>query len=85
MEPRRRWQSTIVREAEICARVRLVHHGRRAAAGDVARGDGHTVLVLPGLGGSDASTAPLRWFLGRPRVQDGRMGDWAGTLASGAT
>ncbi len=29
------------------------------------RGDGHAVLVLPGLGGSDASTAPLRWFLGR--------------------
>jgi pimeloyl-ACP methyl ester carboxylesterase len=29
------------------------------------RGDGHPVLVLPGLGGTDASTAPLRWFLGR--------------------
>ena len=29
------------------------------------RGDGHAVLVLPGLGGSDASTAPLRWFLSR--------------------
>ena len=29
------------------------------------RGDGHTVLVLPGLGGSDASTAALRWFLAR--------------------
>ena len=29
------------------------------------RGDGHAVVVLPGLGGSDASTAPLRWFLGR--------------------
>jgi pimeloyl-ACP methyl ester carboxylesterase len=29
------------------------------------RGDGHAVLVLPGLGGSDSSTAPLRWFLGR--------------------
>ena len=30
-----------------------------------ARGDGQWVVVLPGLGGSDASTAPLRWFLGR--------------------
>jgi pimeloyl-ACP methyl ester carboxylesterase len=30
-----------------------------------ARGDGHPVVVLPGLGGSDGSTAPLRWFLGR--------------------
>ena len=31
----------------------------------LARGDGHPVLVLPGLGGSDTSTAPLRWFLGQ--------------------
>ena len=29
------------------------------------RGDGHAVLVLPGLGANDASTAPLRWFIGR--------------------
>jgi pimeloyl-ACP methyl ester carboxylesterase len=29
------------------------------------RGDGHAVLVMPGLGGNDASTAPLRWFVGR--------------------
>lgn len=29
------------------------------------RGDGHRVLVLPGLGGTDASTAPLRWLLAR--------------------
>jgi pimeloyl-ACP methyl ester carboxylesterase len=29
------------------------------------RGNGHPVLVLPGLGGSDTSTAPLRWFLGQ--------------------
>ncbi len=27
------------------------------------RGDGHPVIVLPGLGGSDASTLPLRRFL----------------------
>ena len=27
------------------------------------RGDGHPVLVLPGLSAGDASTAPLRWFL----------------------
>ena len=27
------------------------------------RGDGHPVLVLPGLGGTDTSTAALRWFL----------------------
>ena len=30
----------------------------------VARGDGHAVLVLPGLGASDRSTGPLRSFLG---------------------
>lgn len=29
------------------------------------RGDGRPVLVLPGLGANDASTAPLRWLLGR--------------------
>jgi pimeloyl-ACP methyl ester carboxylesterase len=28
-----------------------------------ARGDGHTVLVMPGLGASDVSTRPLRGFL----------------------
>lgn len=27
------------------------------------RGDGHPVLVLPGWGGDDRSTAPLRWYL----------------------
>jgi pimeloyl-ACP methyl ester carboxylesterase len=29
------------------------------------RGDGHPVVVLPGLGASDRSTRPLRWFLDR--------------------
>jgi len=29
------------------------------------RGDGHPVLVLPGMGGDDLSTRPLRWFLRR--------------------
>lgn len=29
------------------------------------RGDGHPVLVLPGLGADDVSTQPLRWFLAR--------------------
>ena len=29
------------------------------------RGDGHPVLVLPGLGGSDTSTRPMRGFLDR--------------------
>lgn len=29
------------------------------------RGDGHPVLVLPGLGAGDATTSPMRWFLDR--------------------
>ena len=29
------------------------------------RGDGHPVLILPGLGGGDTSTRPMRWFLDR--------------------
>lgn len=29
------------------------------------RGDGHRVLVLPGLRASDTSTRPIRWFLDR--------------------
>jgi pimeloyl-ACP methyl ester carboxylesterase len=41
--------------------------GNAAAAGAllrrVRRGDGHGVLVLPGLGGADGSTAVLRWLL----------------------
>ena len=59
------WRGAIAREAragpELAAFV--------AAAGPVLaltpRGDGHAVVVLPGLGGDDASTAPLRWFLRR--------------------
>src|SRR3954468_6689609 len=35
------------------------------------KGDGHTVVVLPGLGGDDASTQPLRGFL-RSRGYDVR-------------
>ncbi len=37
--------------------------GRRALLGSAARGDGHPVLVLPGLLAGDFSTAPLRRFL----------------------
>ena len=34
-------------------------------AATAPRGDGHPVLVLPGLGGGDGSTRPIRWFLDR--------------------
>ncbi|MFI5696455.1 esterase/lipase family protein [Kribbella sp. NPDC051586] len=47
----------------------FVDFGQLAAARSVLRtaprGDGHPVLVLPGLLASDASTTSLRWFLGR--------------------
>jgi hypothetical protein len=47
----------------------VVDLGQLATARSVLRtappGDGHPVLVLPGLLASDASTASLRWFLGR--------------------
>jgi pimeloyl-ACP methyl ester carboxylesterase len=45
----------------------VVDIGQFAAARSLLRaapsGDGHTVLVLPGLGATDSSTAPLRRFL----------------------
>ncbi|WP_329000911.1 hypothetical protein OHA18_41580 [Kribbella sp. NBC_00709] len=47
----------------------VVDLGQLAAARSILRtapgGDGHPVLVLPGLLASDASTASLRWFLTR--------------------
>ena len=64
MVERQAWQ-TAVREAR--AGPEFVSFA--VAAGPLLavsrRGDGHVVLVLPGLGGNDASTAPLRWFIGR--------------------
>src|SRR3954470_13682617 len=54
------------------------------------RGDGHTVLVMPGLGASDVSTRPLRrflkslgydvhgWSLGRNQGPTARMLDGIG-------
>lgn len=60
-----RWPMSLVKEAraapELAAFVALA--GPLLAA--APRGDGHPVLVLPGLGGTDLSTRPLRWFLGR--------------------
>jgi len=39
-----------------------------------ARGDGHAVLVIPGLGASDMSTLILRRFLSALGVRDLRLG-----------
>jgi pimeloyl-ACP methyl ester carboxylesterase len=46
------------------------------------RGDGHTVLVLPGLVASDVSTAPLRRFL-KDRGYDARRWDLGRNLGPG--
>ena len=62
---RPQWQTTMVREARAgpeFASFALTAGPLLAAS---RRGDGHAVLVLPGLGATDASTAPLRWFLDR--------------------
>jgi pimeloyl-ACP methyl ester carboxylesterase len=59
------WQSAMMREARAGPELASF----MVAAGPVLamspRGDGHTVLVLPGLGGGDLSTTPLRWMLDR--------------------
>ena len=65
MAERPGWQTVVVREA----RAGPEFASFALTAGPVLamsrRGDGHVVLVLPGLGGNDASTAPLRWFIDR--------------------
>jgi pimeloyl-ACP methyl ester carboxylesterase len=38
---------------------------KAASMKDLPRGDGHAVLVIPGFGASDISTAPLRRILGK--------------------
>ncbi len=54
------------------------------------RGDGHAVLVLPGLGANDVSTAPMRRFLrslgyaAYPWAQGFNFGPRAGVLKGGA-
>ena len=47
-----------------------------------ARGDGHTVLVFPGLAASDLSTAPLRRYL-RDRGYDARAWEMGRNLGPG--
>jgi pimeloyl-ACP methyl ester carboxylesterase len=48
----------------------------------VRRGDGHPVLVLPGLGGSDRSTEPVRWLLRQLRY---RVHGWSLGTNEGAS
>jgi pimeloyl-ACP methyl ester carboxylesterase len=58
------WQ-TVAREARAAPEFASFAMAAGPLLAVLPRGDGHAVLVLPGLGGSDASTAPLRWFIGR--------------------
>lgn len=65
MARRNRWTVAVAREARAGPEFAafMAFAGPLIAA--APRGDGHPVLVLPGLGASDLSTRPLRWFLDR--------------------
>ena len=51
-----------------------VVRARLAAAETAPRGDGHPVLVLPGLCAGDNTTVPLRRFLDAPRLRRASLG-----------
>jgi len=59
------WQTPVVREARAGPELASFAVTAGPLLTVSPRGDGHAVLVLPGLGGSDASTALLRWFIER--------------------
>jgi pimeloyl-ACP methyl ester carboxylesterase len=65
MAPRPDWQTAMTREARAAPEFAAFALTAGPLLATLPRGDGHPVLVLPGLGGSDTSTAPLRWFLGQ--------------------
>lgn len=62
---RAQWRRAVSREARAAPEFAafLTVAGPLAVA--APRGDGHAVIVLPGLGAGDMSTRPLRWFLDR--------------------
>ena len=63
MAPRDRWP--VYGEARAAPELAAFVALAAPLVASAPRGDGHPVLVLPGLGGGDTSTAPLRWFLRR--------------------
>ena len=65
MPPRTDWHTAIAREARAAPELAAFALTAGPLLMGLPRGDGHPVLVLPGLGGADTSTAPLRWFLGQ--------------------
>ena len=60
-----RWPMAVAREARAAPEFAAFMAFVGPLIAGAPRGDGHPVLVLPGLGGSDLSTRPLRWFLDR--------------------
>ena len=74
MNQPRRWQPAIVGEARAAPEFASFAMAATPLLAALPRGDGHAVLVLPGLGGSDSSTAALRWFLGRLGYQTEGLG-----------
>jgi pimeloyl-ACP methyl ester carboxylesterase len=64
MAQRRPWPMSIVSEARAGPELAAFAMSAGPLLARLPRGDGHPVLVLPGLGGTDTSTAPLRWLLG---------------------
>ena len=65
MPPRSDWPTAMTREARAVPELAAFTLTAGPLLATLPRGEGHPVLVLPGLGGSDTSTAPLRWFLGQ--------------------
>jgi len=65
MAQRDGWQVSLMREARAAPEFGAFVATAGPLIASAPRGDGHPVLVLPGLGGSDTSTLPLRWFLDR--------------------
>jgi pimeloyl-ACP methyl ester carboxylesterase len=65
MSDRDGWQMTMAREARAAPELAAFVATVGPLIASAPRGDGHPVLVLPGLGGGDTSTLPLRFFLDR--------------------
>jgi pimeloyl-ACP methyl ester carboxylesterase len=65
MPARERWRVAALREARAAPEFAAFVGLAGILLASVSRGDAHPVMVLPGLGGGDGSTGPLRWFLDR--------------------
>jgi pimeloyl-ACP methyl ester carboxylesterase len=59
------WRRAVSREARAAPEFAAFLTAAGPLSMAAPRGDGHAVVVLPGLGAGDLSTRPLRWFLDR--------------------